>query len=499
MSGRLPSFTLTLTTQGVALAMVLALAGGPGASLGATRAWLVAGEPDGRTIDQRSEATVLWVADNLRGVAGGTSVQTLLANPTPEWIDHSGPKPMEAATPLQPLARVYGQQAFNAMSTRRLKTNATLVGARADMVTAALDREFAALRPFDRGLFFYAGPGVADAGDIAGNTLRLWDNSALSVQELDALGRHAPAGVPMRFVFTQCHSHGFQRLIRPSARDQRGLGRQNRCVFTSEPIDHLTHRCPAAPTDPESDDNRDYASQFFAALTGRSRSGPPPRRSADLDGDRTVTLHEAHLHAVIEGDGNDLARASTEIFLERWQPVWLRYLDTASEPDNDYGRVAQALAERLRLPLRGRALVDALETRQKELNTRLLRLAEESQRVGSEIERLQATLRRALTQRWPAAAYPYTAGFARFLANDINSAQGFLLGQTALYPKLVARQERQAQIVQDRLALDRNLTQLDKLMRMRQLARLRAQFDRHANEQARQDLDRLTRCENTPL
>lgn len=483
----------------LSMVLVLALAGGSGASVGATRAWLVAGEPDSRSVQPSSETTALWVADIVRSVSAGAAPQILLADPTPELADRPDPRLVDGATPLQPLARVFGQQAFNAVPTRRLRTGATLVGARADMVSTALDKEFAALRPAERGLFFYAGPGQADRDDAAGNTLRLWDNSALSVRELEALSSHAPVTASMRFVLTQCHSSGFQRLIRPSARDQRGLGRHNRCVFTSEPIDHLSHSCPASPADMESDDGRDYASQFFSALAGRTRAGTPLRRSADLDGDRTVTLHEAHLHAVIEGDGIDLPRSSTETYLERWQPVWLRYLDTVSEPDNEYGRVAQALAERLRLPLRGRALVDALETRQKELNARLLRLAEESQRVGTEIDRLQTTLRRALTQRWPAAAHPYTAGYARFLASELGAAQGFLLGQTATYPKLVLRQERQAQIVHDRRALDRQLTQLDKLMRMRQLARLRVQFDRHATDQARQELGRLTRCENTPL
>ena len=210
-----------------------------------------------------------------------------------------------------------------------------------------------------------------------------------------------------------------------------------------------------------------------------------------------MTLHEAHLHAVIEGDSADLPRASSETYLERWQPLWLRYLDTSSEPDNLYGRVAMALAERLRLPLRGQPLLDALESRQQEMTTRLQRLAEESQRLDGDIERLQTTLRRALAQRWPAAAHPHTAAYARFLAHDVGTAQAFLVAQTATYPTLVARQERQAQIARDQQALDRQLTQFDKLLRMRQLARLQRQFERHASSTARQEFDRLTRCEQT--
>lgn len=487
----------------VDLALALVLMGAAGASLGATRVWLVAGEPDRQSATQRSESTALLLADTLRTAPGAPNVQTWLANPAPETTDRSAPKAADSftATPMQALARVFGQQAFEAAPSRRQRASATLVGARADMVLAALDKEVAALRPDDRGLFFYAGPGLADPSDAAGNTLRLWDNTALSVQQLDTASRHAPVTAPMRFVLTQCHSSGFQRLIRPSARDLRYLGRQNRCVFTSAPVDHLTHRCVEMSADTESGlgADQDYASLFFAALSGRTRAGTPLRRSPDLDGDRVVTLHEAHLHATTEGLGHELPRSSTETYLERWQPLWMRYLDTRSEPDNDYGRTAQALAERLRLPLKGRALVEALQTRQTSLRERLARLDEEFRRADTEIERLQTTLRRALVQRWPAVAHPYTTAHARLLANDLDAMHAFLLEQSATYPKLVARQERQVQIARENQSLQRDLTQLDKLMRLRHLARLHVQFERHASPQARQELERLTRCEKTPL
>lgn len=281
----------TRTDRGRALvaALALALAGATGTSVGATRLWLVAGEPDRQSATQRSEGTVLWVADALRAAPGAPLVQTWLANPAPEAIDRSASKANDpwpstlVSTPMHALARVFGQQAFEAAPPRRQRAGATLVGARADMVLAALDKDVAALRPNDRGLFFYAGPGTADATDAAGNTLRLWDNTALSVQQLDTASRHAPVTAPMRFVLTQCHSSGFQRLIRPSARDPRHLGRQNRCVFTAEPVDHLTSRCPDASADTEAGvgagADQDYASLFFAALSGRTRAGTPLRRS----------------------------------------------------------------------------------------------------------------------------------------------------------------------------------------------------------------------------
>ncbi|MEX8493634.1 hypothetical protein, partial [Sphaerotilus sp.] len=459
------------------------------------------GEPDARVADSRSAATTFRVADILHGLAATTSTtQLFLADPASD-VTPSGPGskvPDNSPATLQPLARVFGQQAFNPGPTRHYRISSTLAGARADTLSAVLDKDLGTMGSADRGLFFYAGSGGPDTTDAADNTLRLWDNTGLSVRNLEALTSHVPVNAPMRFVLTQCHSSGFQRLIRPGARDQRSLGRYNRCVFTSEPIDHLAQRCPAGST--EGSEDRDYATRFFSALSSsRTRTGSGLPRSADLDGDHVVTLHEAHLYAVLEGDSAELPRASTETYLERWQPVWLRYLDTISEPDNEFGRVSRALAERLRLPLHGRALVDALETRQKDMTGRLKRLAEESQQVGAEIDRLQATLRRGLTQRWPAAAHPYTAAYARFLANDVGVAQSFLVAQSTTYPALVAKQDRLAQIALDRHALDRSLTQLDKLMRLRHLARLQAQFERYADAQARQEYARLEHCERTPL
>jgi hypothetical protein len=469
------------------IAGLLALSA-PGATLGASRAWLVSGEPDGGGPSDHAESTTLQLAEITRSL--GATTQALMADPTPEAI---APR-SEPAAALQPLARVFGQQAFNAAASARRHRlgGGTAVGMRADTLSNTLAREFSTMGASDRGLLFYAGPGLSDPSDAAGNTLRLWDDTALSVRELETLSSRAPTTVPLRFVMTQCHASGFLRLMRPGARDQRGLGPYNRCVFTAEPVDHLNGRCPAAgmaATDPEQP--RGYAHDFFAALAGNSR--------ADLDGDRVVTLHEAHLHAVVTGDSADLPRSTSEAYLERWQPVWLRYLETRSEPDNEYGRMAGLLAARLKLPPRGQALRETLQTRQKDMNTRLQRLADESRRVNADIERLQGALRRALLKRWPAAAHPYTAGYARFLVTDAGAAQHFLLNQADAYPALVARQERQAQIARDRQTLDRHLTQLDKLLRMRQLARLREQFERHASLQARQEFERLSRCERLPL
>ena len=50
-----------------------------------------------------------------------------------------------------------------------------------------------------------------------------------------------------------------------------------------------------------------------------------------------------------------------------------------------------------------------------------------------------------------------------------------------------------------KLLLSRDITQLDKVLRLRQLARLSEQFERFATPSARREYQQLDRCERTPL
>ena len=469
-------------------------AGAP--SAGRSHVWLVGGGPDPEASQGQIELNVLWVADIVRSLAPQADLRIFFADASPEVRDvRIWSRPAEGQATLQPLARVFGQQEFNGNQYRKHHIGGIVHGTRVDQLGATLARDFSALRPGDRGLFVFNGHGLRDLSDRAGNTLRLWDDTRLSVRELERLAGSAPPTVPMRFVFTQCYSGGFMRLIRPQARDTRTLAAYNRCGFAAESADRLSEGCSASI---DSGDYRDYTTYFFAALSGMTRAGQRLPRSPDRDGDGTVTLHEAHLYALLEGHNADLPRATSEVYLERWQPAWLRYLDTTSEPDNEYGRLAAELAQRLGLPPRGRALQRALQTRHQALEQRLEAIDRQSHRLDDEITQLQQRLQRGLVQRWPEAAHPHTAAYARFLATELGAAQSYLTAQKD-YPALAERQDRRAALDLEQVGVDRNITQLDKVLRLRQLARLSEQFERFATPSARREYQQLDRCERTPL
>lgn len=443
--------------------------------------------PSATALGGIAETSLLQAADQFR--TAGVAVQAFIADPA---ADSRGRGSAGQVTPaLQPLARVFGQNEVHVPPSRRVPAGVAAVGVRADALSTSLARHWSALGPTDRGLLVYEGPrGRTGEEDPARPVLRLREDTTLSAAELETLATRAPTGTALRFLFSQCQSAGLLHLIRPNARDERGLAPYNRCGFATEPArrEVIAGACGPQSTVPV-DTARTYTAQFLAALIGRG---------ADRDGDRSVTLHEAHLHALIESDDGDLPRATSEVYLERWQPLWLRHADTLGEPDNVYGRLASTLAERLRLPAHGRALLNALQTRQAELQARVERQQQMVAGLDERIQHGQDSIRRALLERWPDATHPHTAAYARFLANDLASAQAFITAHQA-WATLVSDQDRRARLIEDNAAAERAQARLAKVLRLRQLARLLDQFERHAAAQSRRDYQRLTRCENTPL
>jgi hypothetical protein len=84
------------------------------------------------------------------------------------------------------------------------------------------------------------------------------------------------------------------------------------------------------------------------------------------------------------------------------------------------------------------------------------------------------------------------------LWND-TKLQDFILSHPH-YPELVTKQDRRAALEYEEISnLDRDITQLDKILRLRNLARLQSQFARHATEEERGWYQRLQSCEGQPL
>ena len=472
------------------------LLAGPLPALAADHVWIIGGGPLPGSSQAQIEHNVNWVIQVLNGSAGTRQLHLY-------YTDGQAPgkdvvlwqPPNESKNTLQPLARVFGEQVANGESYYSHRIPHVIAGTEAETLKTQLEKEFSELKSGDRALLIYNGHGLQDSKDPAGNTLRLWNNTRLSVREMDQIMSRISPDIPVRFVFTQCFSGGFARLMRPQAGDTVALGEANRCGFFAEAQDRKAEGCSASIN---IGDYRDYSTYFFAALAGRTRTGDAIAVNPDRNGDSTVSLYEAHLFALSQAHNADLPRSTSEVFLERWQPWYLRWTDTGAEPDNVYGGIVRELAKKNGLPEAGPALIREMKARRRTLTRKIDELKNEQTSLAQEIETLQKEIKKDLGVRWPEAFSPYTLNFVRFLKKDLDAAQDFILSH-ARYPDLVAKQDRHFAIDEEMLHVDRDVTQLDKILRLRILARLQNQFERHATAQEREWYRRLMSCEGRGL
>ena len=459
--------------------------------------WIVGGGPYPGHSQAQIEFNVNWVIQVLNASAGARQLHVYYTDGSTTGRDVvMWQPPAESGASLQPLARVFGEQGPNGERFYSNRIPGVQGGTEAGVLRERLEKDFSEPKPGDRALLVYNGHGQRDHRDAAGNALLLWNDSRLSVREMDQLMSHIDPGVPVRFVFTQCYSGGFARLIHPQAQDTLALGQANRCGFFAESEDRESEGCSASI---EVGDYRDYSTYFFAALAGRTRTGEAIGVNPDRNGDNVVSLYEAHLFALSQAHNADLPRSTSEVFLERWQPWYLRWIDTGAEPDNVYGRMAREVAKKNGLPESGPALIEKMRVRRHAMTQKMTELDEEHENLGREVKTLQKEIRKEIGLRWPEALSPYTLNFVQFLKKDLDAAQDFILSHPR-YPELVTKQDRHAALVHEEISsLDRDITQLDKILRLRKLARLQSQFERHANEVERGWYQRLQSCEGQPL
>lgn len=477
--------------------MSAALLTGVAAARAEDHVWIIGGGPYPDHSQVQIEINVNFVLDTLREQqpAAQTHVYFADGNSPGADIKLEVADRADARSGLQPLARVFDQQFQDASEYRNHEVAPVAGGTEAAALAARLREEFARLKAGDRALIIFNGHGLRGEKDAAENTLRLWNDTEMTVRELEGLLGQIQPAVPVRFVMTQCYSGGFARLIRPGADDVTGLAAGNRCGFMAEAEDRESEGCTASV---DIGDYRDYTTYFFAALRGQTVLGEPLPVNPDEDEDGAVTLREAHHYVLNQAHNADLPRATSEVYLERWQPWYLRWIDTGGEPDNEFGTLARELAAATGLPPSGRALISELDARRRDHARQIAELDSEDEVLGPGIRELQHAMQQDLVMLWPALDQPYTHHYRELLADGTAAVQAAIVADPR-YERLVAMQARRDSIETELLYLDRDSTRLDRIRRLRKLARLRAQFERHASAREREEFSRLSRCEQQPL
>lgn len=459
--------------------------------------WLIGGGPSTQSSQGQIELNVKWEREVIARQSPDAKLRVFYTDGNlPEKDVIVWQHPRESKDALQPLARVFGAQTHNGESYHSHTLPNVVGGTRADILITDLKKEFATLKRGDRALLIFYGHGTFEDKDVGLNALRLWDNTQLTARELESLLSVINPDVPVRFVLPQCFSGGFSRVMHPRGDDTRDLVQHNRCGFMSVPQNRESEGCSPSIN---VGDFRDYSTYFFAALDGRTRLGDKlAPGTADRNGDGSVSLREAHLYSIATAMSVDSPRSTSEIFLEDWQPWYLRWLPVAPVPGNVYQQLAAQLAVANSPPSNGRALMDALAASQKQTTSERDSMKLEKDEIEKSVKKLQAVMRADVAKRWPEAMYPYTFNFYKFLRTQLDQVQEFIV-RRADYPQLVNRQERILQLDTSILAADRKLAQFDKIIRLRRLSWLSGQFQRFANDKDRASYERLLACEETRL
>jgi len=166
-------------------------------------------------------------------------------------------------------------------------------------------------------LLYFTGHGSQNERNLDNNTYELWNKEEISVRDLAGEIAKFPKTQPVTLVMVQCFSGAFGNLLFENGDPQGRLTDRPLCGFFA-----ATRERPAAGCTPEVNeaDYHDFTGYFFAALTGKGRTGntiAPP----DYDKDGKVGMNEAFAYALITEPSMDVPVATSDVFLRRFAPV----------------------------------------------------------------------------------------------------------------------------------------------------------------------------------
>lgn len=228
-----------------------------------------------------------------------------------------------------------------------------------------------------------------DHGQVARqNALALWGGWGLSVEDVAALLDREESVRPTRLVVTACYGGGFAELAFVGADPKRGARSPEHCGLFAAPWDDESSGCDP---DPNRVRQESFTIHFLQALRGEDRQGRK-RPEIDLDGDRKVSLLEAHSWARIRARSLDVPTTTSERYLREYAPA----NEAGRAQEREELAVIDALAGELELP-------DERSARGKlrELDRILSDAAEQLDGAQQAAEDTFYALRIALLERWP--------------------------------------------------------------------------------------------------
>ncbi|MCU7827489.1 MAG: hypothetical protein KZQ85_00325 [Candidatus Thiodiazotropha sp. (ex Myrtea sp. 'scaly one' KF741663)] len=388
---------------------------------------------------------------------------------------------------MQPLSRVFD---FGDAHRLRFKINGVpeLSGStRKDELSKSILNLLNATDKESEILIVFNGHGDLNEDDVRYNTIKVWGDEKLDVGEVDGILDSAHAESLIRFVFPQCYSGGFYHLIYEDP-ESNELAKQNRCGFFAESPYDQSEGCSL---NTNKEEYRDYSTYFFAPLNGATRNGQELPVSVDINNDGSVSYRESHIYALMVGESKDLSRSSSEMYLEEWTPWYLRWSSGNEDEKSIYWSIAEYLASKHDLGM-DRQLLKNMKS---EIQENIVNIKQLQQKTEENIEEVSSSIKLDIKKYWPELFHPYTLSYISTLNKDIETVSSYIQKHKD-YPTLVSLQTDLTRFQGQELDYQRKKAQIDKITRMKLLARLTNYFSIYATDKEVEEYSRLLACEN---
>jgi hypothetical protein len=396
--------------------------------------------------------------------------------------------PQAAPSRMEGLKRIFDNALSDRSVTRHNSVPASGSTAK-DTLTPALKQLMLTIKPGDETLIVYNGHGGLNPSDTANNYLRTWGKTRITVEDFDQILDKAPKDTTIRFVFPQCFSGAFHNLIYQNPWSHE-LAEQNRCGFLAQSPFNESEGCTLSVNARE---YNDYSTYFFAAVAGQTRTHKLLASNPDLNHDNKLSYREAHLYVLLNSTSKDLARSTSEVFLEHWQPWYLKWLPTKENNGSFYWQAAETIARRNQFEMNSASL----HRQYRELTKQFMSYKTQNRTLGKEVEVLQKQLQQDLQACWPDLSKGVVLS-GRLPDEKLDAINAYLAQKTE-YQTLKNIQEQFLETTAQTNEAERRIAQIDKILRFMKLARLERQFEHYASSADKARYSRLLTCESSFL
>jgi len=396
---------------------------------------------------------------------------------------------------FEPVTRVYSDYSKNGLNYYSSRFNDKVKSSNRSNISNAITETLTSSKSGDSVFLIYQGHGGYGESNTNENYLKLWNNSRLSVVELEKLISKTDTEATLRFLLPQCYSGAFSRLIYINSDINMGLAKGMRCGFVSQREDRISEGC----TDSINKSGyKDYSSYFFSAIDGKTIDGTAITSNPDFDADGSVSLYEAHIYSLVNAHSIDYPRSTSEEYLLNWQPWYLKWLPEFSYSDNVYTKVSQLIAANLGVNGKDADLIEQISEMLDNNKIEMLSKKEQRKLLKVKIKGIQANLKADIDMQWPAIKYPYTEQFDVSMRDNIQNISNSIVNHES-YDSLVEAQDLSLSLKNELLNLQRDQVQLIKILEMRQLSRVLVQFESYSSKKEKIEYNKILDCENFVL